>query len=82
MCVVSTNVAETSLTLPNIRYVVDTGKVKVKVYDQITGISAFVINWTSKASADQRAGRAGRLGPGHCYRYFILIKFIELIIFL
>lgn len=69
MCVVATNVAETSLTLPNIRYVVDTGKVKVKVYDQITGISAFIIDWTSQASADQRAGRAGRVGPGHCYRY-------------
>lgn len=68
MCIIATNVAETSLTLPNIRYVVDTGKVKIKVYDQITGISAYLIDWTSKASANQRAGRAGRVGPGHCYR--------------
>ena len=65
---VSTNVAETSLTIPNVKYVVDTGKEKKKVYDTRTGVSAFVVDWISKASADQRAGRAGRTGPGHCYR--------------
>ncbi|XP_074596949.1 putative ATP-dependent RNA helicase kurz [Brevipalpus obovatus] len=70
VCVIATNVAETSLTIPNIKYVVDTGKVKQKVYDQVTGISTFIVDWTSKASADQRAGRAGRLGPGHCYRLY------------
>lgn len=68
LCVVSTNVAETSLTIPNIRYVVDSGKTKVKLYDKVTGVTSFVVHWTSKASANQRAGRAGRLGPGHCYR--------------
>lgn len=68
LCVVSTNIAETSLTIPNIKYVVDTGKMKMKFYDQITGVSTFLIDWTSKASADQRAGRSGRMGPGHCYR--------------
>lgn len=70
LCVVSTNVAETSLTLPNIKYVVDTGKTKIKLYDKVTGVNSFVVTWTSKASADQRAGRAGRLGPGHCYRLY------------
>ncbi|ORZ36165.1 P-loop containing nucleoside triphosphate hydrolase protein [Catenaria anguillulae PL171] len=70
LCVVATNVAETSLTIPGIRYVVDCGKVKEKVYDSSTSIQNFVVNWTSKASADQRAGRAGRTGPGHCYRLF------------
>ncbi|KAI9183298.1 putative ATP-dependent RNA helicase DHR1 [Blastocladiella emersonii ATCC 22665] len=70
LCVVATNVAETSLTIPGIRYVVDCGKVKEKVYDADTSIQNFVVNWTSKASADQRAGRAGRTGPGHCYRLF------------
>lgn len=67
VCIVSTNVAETSLTIPNIKYVVDTGKTKVKLYDKVTGVSSYVVTWTSKASAKQRAGRAGRLGPGHCY---------------
>eukprot|EP01135_Chromosphaera_perkinsii_P002097 Nk52_evm31s217 gene=Nk52_evmTU31s217 len=70
LCVVSTNVAETSLTIPNIKYVVDSGKVKEKVYDESTDISSFEINWVSKASADQRAGRAGRTGPGHVYRLY------------
>lgn len=68
LCVVSTNVAETSLTIPGIKYVIDTGKVKVKLYDKVTGVTSYVVHWTSKASADQRAGRAGRVGPGHCYR--------------
>ncbi|CAG2255740.1 DHR1 [Mytilus edulis] len=71
LCVVATNVAETSLTIPDIKYVVDTGKVKTKFYDKVTGVSTFKITWTSKASGNQRAGRAGRTGPGHCYRYVI-----------
>ncbi|KAK3750958.1 hypothetical protein RRG08_009215 [Elysia crispata] len=70
LCIVATNVAETSLTIPNIRYVVDTGKTKTKFYDKVTGVSTFRVTWVSQASADQRAGRAGRLGPGHCYRLY------------
>lgn len=70
LCIIATNVAETSLTIPNIKYVVDTGKIKNKVYDNVTGISTFIIQWTSKASADQRAGRAGRTSAGHCYRLY------------
>jgi len=70
LCVVATNVAETSLTIPAVKYVVDTGKVKDKFYDHLTGVSTFQVTWTSKASAAQRAGRAGRQGPGHCYRLF------------
>lgn len=70
LCVISTNVAETSLTIPSIKYVVDTGKTKVKLYDKVTGVTSYVITWTSKASAEQRAGRAGRTGPGHCYRLY------------
>lgn len=70
LCVVATNIAETSLTIPNIKYVVDSGKIKVKFYDKITGVSTFKICWTSKASAEQRAGRAGRTSPGHCYRLY------------
>ncbi|ORE11706.1 P-loop containing nucleoside triphosphate hydrolase protein [Rhizopus microsporus var. microsporus] len=70
LCIVATNVAETSVTIPGIRYVVDCGKCKERKYDIATGVQSFEIGWTSKASADQRAGRAGRTGPGHCYRLF------------
>lgn len=70
LCVVSTNIAETSLTIPNIKYVVDTGRVKTKFYDRLTGVTTFRVTWTSKASADQRSGRAGRTAPGHCYRLY------------
>ncbi|TVU28432.1 hypothetical protein EJB05_19949, partial [Eragrostis curvula] len=70
LVVVATNVAETSLTIPGIKYVVDTGKEKVKNYDPVTGMSSYEIRWISKASASQRAGRAGRTGPGHCYRLY------------
>lgn len=70
LCVVATNVAETSLTIPNIKYVVDTGRQKSKFYDKVTGMSAFVVTFTSKAAANQRAGRAGRVAPGHCYRLY------------
>lgn len=69
MCVVSTNVAELSLTIPNVKYVVDCGKTKVREYDSLTSVSRFSVVWESKASANQRAGRAGRTSPGHCYRY-------------
>ncbi|XP_065055451.1 probable ATP-dependent RNA helicase DHX37 isoform X1 [Rhopilema esculentum] len=70
LCVISTNVAETSLTIPGIKYVVDCGKVKTRLYDKLTGVSSFRITWASKASANQRAGRAGRVEPGHCYRLY------------
>lgn len=70
LVVIATNVAETSLTIPGIKYVVDCGKAKERCYDTQTGIENFRVQWTSKASADQRAGRAGRVGPGHCYRLF------------
>lgn len=66
---VATNVAETSLTIPGIKYVVDCGKVKKRYYDRVTGVSSFRVTWISQASADQRAGRAGRTEPGHCYRW-------------
>lgn len=70
LCVVSTNIAETSLTIPNIRYVIDSGRCKTRLYDKVTGVSTYHICYTSKASAKQRAGRAGRTRPGHCYRLY------------
>uniref|UniRef100_A0A8C7VIQ9 RNA helicase n=1 Tax=Oncorhynchus mykiss TaxID=8022 RepID=A0A8C7VIQ9_ONCMY len=70
LCVVATNVAETSLTIPGIKYVVDCGRVKKRFYDRVTGVSSFKVSWTSQASANQRAGRSGRTEPGHCYRLY------------
>ena len=71
LIVLATNVAETSITIPNIRYVFDTGRSKVKQYDPGTGVQTFAIDWISKASAQQRTGRAGRTGSGgHCYRLY------------
>ena len=70
LCVIATNVAETSVTIPGVRYVVDCGKSKERKYDVETGVQTFEVDWTSQASAGQRTGRAGRTGPGHCYRLF------------
>ena len=70
LIVLATNVAETSLTIPDIRYVFDCGRAKEKKFDRVTGIQRFEVGWISKSSASQRAGRAGRSGPGHCYRLY------------
>lgn len=70
MCILATNVAETSLTIPGIRYVVDCGRSKERSFDKTTGVQSFDIGWISKASAMQRAGRSGRTAPGHCYRLY------------
>ncbi|GAB7366014.1 hypothetical protein MBLNU230_g7338t1 [Neophaeotheca triangularis] len=70
LIVLATNVAETSLTIPNIRYVFDSGRAKEKRFEPSTGVQTFEVDWVSKASASQRAGRAGRTGPGHCYRLY------------
>ncbi|KAJ8718392.1 hypothetical protein PYW08_002629 [Mythimna loreyi] len=69
-CIVSTNIAETSVTIDGIRFVVDSGKVKEMSYDSTTKMQRLKEFWISKASADQRKGRAGRTGPGVCYRIY------------
>ena len=51
----STNVAETSLTIPGTKYVVDTGKMKVRLFDKVTGVSTYQVMWTSQAQANQRS---------------------------
>ncbi|KAK1778393.1 P-loop containing nucleoside triphosphate hydrolase protein [Copromyces sp. CBS 386.78] len=70
LVILATNVAETSLTIPGIKYVFDTGRSKERKYDSVSGVQSFEIGWISKASAKQRAGRAGRTGPGHCWRLY------------
>ena len=66
--VVSTNVAETSLTIDGVRLVIDAGLARVARFDPYRGINTLLIEKVSRASADQRAGRAGRTAPGHCLR--------------
>lgn len=68
--VLSTNVAESSLTVPGIRYVIDTGLVRISRYAARSRVQRLPIEPVSKASADQRKGRCGRLGPGVCIRLF------------
>ncbi|TFY78795.1 hypothetical protein EWM64_g5219 [Hericium alpestre] len=68
--VIATNVAETSLTIPGIYYVVDPGFSKQNAYDPRLGMDSLVVMPISQAQARQRSGRAGRTGPGKCYRLY------------
>ncbi len=68
--VLATNVAETSLTVPGIRYVVDSGLARISRYSPRSKVQRLPIEPISQASADQRAGRCGRLGPGVCIRLY------------
>lgn len=68
--VVSTNIAETSLTVPNIKYVIDSGLARVSRYDPSAGITRMPIQPVSRASASQRAGRCGRVRDGICIRLY------------
>ena len=68
--VLATNVAETSLTVPRIRYVIDTGNARVKRYSPRNQLERLHIEPISQAAADQRKGRCGRVGPGVCYRLY------------
>jgi len=66
--IISTNVAETSLTIDGVRTVIDAGLARVARYDSMRGIDTLMIEKISRAAADQRAGRAGRTAPGRCIR--------------
>lgn len=68
--VIATNIAETSITIDEIYYVVDPGFVKQNAYDPKLGMDSLVITPVSQAQANQRAGRAGRTGPGKCFRLY------------
>lgn len=69
-CVIATNIAEASLTIDGIYYVIDPGFAKIKCYNPKRGMDSLVIAPISQASAKQRKGRAGRVGPGKCYRLY------------
>ncbi|KAJ1433083.1 P-loop containing nucleoside triphosphate hydrolase [Sesbania bispinosa] len=68
--ILATNIAETSVTIPGIKYVVDPGFVKARSYDPGKGMESLIIVPTSKSQALQRSGRAGREGPGKCFRLY------------
>ena len=73
--VLATNIAETSLTIDGIKYVIDPGFCKQKSYNPRTGMESLMITPTSQASALQRAGRAGRTAPGKCFRLYTAWSF-------
>lgn len=76
--ILSTNIAETSVTLDGIRYIVDTGKHKTRDFSSATGMESLQVQDISKAQAAQRAGRAGRVSDGECFRLFTLDAFNSL----
>ncbi|OCT67971.1 probable ATP-dependent RNA helicase DHX34 isoform X2 [Xenopus laevis] len=69
-CIISTNIAETSVTIDGVRFVLDSGKVKEMSFDPKAKMQRLQEFWISRASAEQRKGRAGRTGPGVCYRLY------------
>lgn len=76
--IVSTNIAEASVTIDGIAYVIDCGFVKLRAFNPKTGIETLTATPVSKASATQRAGRAGRTKPGKCYRLYMQAAYVSL----
>lgn len=68
--VLATNIAETSITINDVVFVIDCGKAKETSYDALNNTSCLLPSWISKVSAQQRRGRAGRVQPGECYRLY------------
>lgn len=66
----ATNIAEASITVPDIVFVVDTGRVKEKGFDALNKVSSLRAKWVAQANAKQRSGRAGRVQPGLCYKLY------------
>lgn len=77
--ILSTNIAETSVTIPGIKYVIDSGLAKVKSYNPITGVETLNTTPIAKAQALQRSGRAGRESEGGCFRLYTEETFLQLI---
>jgi ATP-dependent RNA helicase DHX8/PRP22 len=73
--VIATNIAETSLTIPGIYYVIDPGFAKQNAYDPRLGMDSLLVMPISQSQARQRAGRAGRTGPGKCYRLYTEVAY-------
>ncbi|XP_069818801.1 3'-5' RNA helicase YTHDC2 isoform X3 [Dendropsophus ebraccatus] len=79
--ILSTNIAETSITVNDVVFVIDSGKVKEKSYDALNHVTMLKMVWISKASAIQRKGRAGRCQPGVCFRLFSRLRFQNMLEF-
>lgn len=75
--ILATNIAETSITIDGIYYVIDPGFVKINAYDPKLGMDSLIVSPISQAQANQRSGRAGRTGPGKCYRLYTEKAFNE-----
>lgn len=76
--ILSTNIAETSLTISGIKYVIDSGVVKRRVYDPKTGMDTLKVKKISQEQAWQRCGRAGRESNGFCYRTYTVNEFNQM----
>ena len=79
--ILATNIAETSITIDDVVFVIDSGKIKEKTYDALTSVSALRSVWISKANALQRRGRAGRCRPGFCYHLLSGYRFHSLALY-
>uniref|UniRef100_A0A3B5AQ11 RNA helicase n=1 Tax=Stegastes partitus TaxID=144197 RepID=A0A3B5AQ11_9TELE len=79
--ILSTNIAETSITINDVVFVINSGKVKEKSFDPLSHVSMLKTVWTSKASALQRKGRAGRCRPGICFHLFSRLRFNNMLEF-
>ncbi|XP_065600330.1 3'-5' RNA helicase YTHDC2 [Cyrtonyx montezumae] len=79
--ILSTNVAETSITISDVVFVIDSGKMKEKSFDALSCVTVLKTVWISKASAMQRRGRAGRCQPGVCFHLFSRIQFQNMLEF-
>ena len=77
--VLATNIAETSITIDDVVYVVDSGRVKERQYDAARGMGLLVEGWVSAASARQRKGRAGRVQPGQCFALYTEMKAADMV---
>ncbi|XP_017315800.1 3'-5' RNA helicase YTHDC2 isoform X2 [Ictalurus punctatus] len=79
--ILSTNIAETSITVNDVVFVIDSGKVKEKAFDALNHVTMLKMVWISKASALQRKGRAGRCRPGICFHLFSRLRFNNMLEF-
>ena len=76
--VIATNIAESSITIDDVVFVIDSGKHKEKTYDEENKIACLLPSWVSQASAHQRRGRAGRVQAGRCWHLFPRAKIDDL----
>ena len=72
--VIATNIAETSITIEDVVYVIDCGRAKLQMFDPKHNVTSLDEEWIAKANAKQRKGRAGRVREGTCYRLYLRVR--------